>query len=73
MILLGEAFYCCYEDLDLPLQGSRSRFVALIVGGGCHRMSKYNATFSQESSEYGLSSNRVSHRRRQLMMLKNQQ
>ena len=45
MILLGEAFYCCCEGLDLPLWGSRSRFVALIVGGGCHQTSKYHATF----------------------------
>ena len=47
MILLGEAFHCCCEGLDLPLQGSGSRFVALIVGGGCHRASKYHATFCQ--------------------------
>ena len=45
MFLLGEAFHCCYEDLDLPPQGSRSRFVALIVGGGCHQANKYHATF----------------------------
>ena len=57
MILLGEAFYCCCEGLDLPLQGSRSRFFSLIVGGGCHRTSKYHATFCPKSGEYGLSPN----------------
>ena len=73
MILLGETFYCCCEGSDLPLLGSRSWFVTLIVGGGCHRTSKYHATFCPGSSDYGLSPNRVSHRRRQLMMPKNQQ
>ena len=59
MILLGKAFYYCCEGLDLPLQSSGSRFVTLIVGGGCHRTSKYHATFFQGSSEYGLSPDRV--------------
>ena len=42
MILLGKVFHCCCEGLDLPLQGSRSQFVALIVSGGWHRA---HATF----------------------------
>ena len=34
MILLGETFHYCCEGLNLPLQGSRSWFIALIVSGG---------------------------------------
>ena len=45
MILFGEMFHYCCKGLDLPLQGSGPRFVALIVGGGCHQTSKYHATF----------------------------
>ena len=55
MILLGKAFYYCCKGLDLPPQSSGSWFVALIVGGGCYRTSKYHATFFRGSSEYGLS------------------
>ena len=55
MILLGETFHYCCEGLDLSLQDSGAWFVALIIDGGCHRMSKYHATFCLRSSEYGLS------------------
>ena len=44
MILFGETFHCNREGLDLPLQGSGSRFVSLNVVGGHHRTSKYHAT-----------------------------
>jgi len=64
MILLGETFHCYYKGLNLHLQGNGSRFVALLVGGGCHQTSKYHATFCPGSDEYGLFSNHRSHRRR---------
>ena len=55
MILLGEMFHCYCESLDLSLQGRGAQFVTLIVGGGCHRTSKYHATFCPGSSKYDLS------------------
>ena len=73
MILFGEAFYCCCEGLNLSFQGRGAQFVALIIGGCCHRTSKYHATFCPGSDKYGLSQQRVSHRQRQLMMPRNHQ
>ena len=49
MLFLGESLYCYYESLNLSLKGSGARFVLLMVIGGCHRASKYHATFCLRS------------------------
>ena len=51
MILLAEAFHCCCKSLNLSFKGGGAWFVPLMVIGGCHRASKYHATFCPE---YGL-------------------
>ena len=45
MVLLGEAFHSNWESLNLSLEGDGLWLVPLIVGGGCHRASKYHASF----------------------------
>ena len=70
MILLGEAFYYCYESLNLSLKGSGAWFVPLIVIGGYHRASKYHATFCPRSSNMAFFLSTFPHRRCQLMMPK---
>ena len=70
MILLGEAFYCCCESLNLSLKGSGAWFVPLIVIGGHHRASKYHATFCPRSSNMAFFLSTFPHRRCQLMMPK---
>ena len=66
MILFGKVFHCSREGLDLPLQGSRSRFVSLNVVGGRHRANKYHATLCLGSDSMV---NLHPHRRSQLMKL----
>ena len=68
MILLGEAFYCCCESLNLSLKGDGAWFVPLIVIGGRHRASKYHATFVWKAVVWLTSY--LSHRRCQIMMPK---
>ena len=46
MVLLGEAFYCSGESLDLSLEGGGAWFISLNFVGGRHRASKHQATLS---------------------------
>ena len=68
LILFGETFHCSREGLDLPLQGSGSRFISLNVVGGHHQASKYHATLCLGNDS--MANSLCSHRRRQLMMPK---
>ena len=45
MLLRGEALHDSDKSLNLSLEGSCAWFVSLNIIGGCHRASKYHATF----------------------------
>ena len=70
MVLLGEAFYCSGESLDLSFEGGGEWFISLNIVGGCHGVSKHHATLGLGSNSMAFYLFLISHRQRQLMMPK---